>query len=103
MHLTREERETIIRFDEAGEFATVYTYNSRLKKRLGELVAEDVQGVKLQRSHQEISAEGATYEIPKACVRINPTRKCAPLTETQKAARAEALRNARQNRAVQEG
>ncbi len=35
MHLTREERETIIRFDEAGEFATVYTYNSRLKKRLG--------------------------------------------------------------------
>ena len=63
MRLKRQERETIINFNEAEEAANVYTYNQKLEaidrpecvlKRKGDMWAE--------------------YDVPKTWVKITPPR-----------------------------
>ena len=92
MKLTRSEQETIIRFDEQGRNADVYTHNKKIMSRLAELQARFPSDVVLQRTRQETSPECAEYELPKAWIRINPPRKAAELSEEQKEQRRARLR-----------
>lgn len=85
MQLTREERETVLRFDEASPTATVYTYNVSLMRRLGLLSRKFPSEFKLT---QQDDTGAVTYEIPKKMISIRQ-----PVSEEQKqAARERALR-----------
>lgn len=81
---TKEEQETIILFDESGENASVYTYNSRLQNRLRELQQERPQAVVCKAVNQETGRNSERWEVPKEWVRINPNRVRAPLSEEQR-------------------
>ncbi len=89
--MTKLEQETIINFNEAEDFADVYTHNPRLLRRLDELSKERPGDVQLQRT----GCKNASYRVPKGWIRINPSRIGTPLTEEQRQERAERLRQAR--------
>lgn len=88
MQLSKAEMETIIRFDEAGIFATVYTYNAALKRKLGTL-ADSRDDIHKTEDDQH---GGVTYEMPKKWIKIAPPRV---LSEAQKQACREKLLLAR--------
>lgn len=66
----RQERETVILYNEAEENATVCTFNRKLKKKLEKMAARYPDRILLK----EISAGGncVTYTLPKSCVTIYP-------------------------------
>lgn len=86
MKPTRAEQETIIRFDEEtderGLKAEIYTYNSRLKRRLSKLCEERPDECK---QTEDDGYGGLTFECPKVWIKINPS---LILTEEQKQQRA---------------
>ena len=78
--MLREEKETIITFDEAGDTAEVYTYNKKLQNKLDALCGEFDSF-----SHKNQCATGSkSYTIPKARVTITRPRESRKLTEQQK-------------------
>jgi len=87
-NLTKEERETIIIFDEASDTAILDTSSLPMMRKMGKLCDElpDVYKVVRTDSH------GAKYEFPKSLISI---RRPRILTETQKRAVAERLAKGR--------
>ena len=85
MTLTREEKETIIVFNESQEPASIFTYNRIWQKHL-----EGKLGLKPVKVN---SFGGKEYEIDKS--RIKPPRAPKKLTEKQKKAGADRLKKAR--------
>ena len=80
-NVTKEERETILRFDEADDTATIYTFNSGLKKRLASF-AEKYPN--LCRMTVDDAVYGSvTYEIQKSRVSL---RLVAPYSEERRKA-----------------
>ena len=80
LKLTKEERETIILFNEAEPTATVYTCNTQIKKRLAEL------SLKTSDVYQEKEDKySQTYTIPKKIIRFAFPRE---LSEKEKQKRA---------------
>ena len=69
--LTKLEKETIIAFNEAENFAKVFTYHEPLKKRLAIIAAKRPNEIQLFRSTPYGSVE---YRMPKDWVRINSPR-----------------------------
>ena len=88
MKYTKEERETIIRFDEADLQATIYTCNQRMKNRMKSIQEQHPEEVKLIREDEH----SITYTFPKAWVKINPPRQ---LSTEEKERLSERMRNAR--------
>lgn len=79
MYIPKEERETIITFNEKDETASVYTMNGALIRKLDGLAQTRPDGA------QE-------YEVPKKWVKVN----AGPvLTDEQRKAKAESARAAR--------
>jgi hypothetical protein len=76
MHLTKAERETIILFSEADSTATVYTFNTKLKNKLGKLSESHPGKVKLISQDKMGSV---TYSIPKNLITVR-----TPVSEKQK-------------------
>ena len=86
-HLTNYERETIINFNEGEDTASVYTCNKALRRRLEQLAQERPEECRLFKvSHWDQAVE---YYIPKAWVKINPTRI---LSEDEKERRSAAAK-----------
>jgi hypothetical protein len=86
MSLTKPEQETIILFNESEPTAHIYTYNSKLKRRLGQMSREFPAEIKLT---GEDDNGAITYDIPKGLVMV---RK--PVSEEKReAARIRALEN----------
>jgi len=80
-NVPKEERETIVNFNEADEIATVYTFNSGLKKRLASF-AEKYPN--LCRMTVDDAVYGSvTYEIQKSRVSL---RLVAPYSEERRKA-----------------
>ena len=100
MMADKEEQETIIIFDELGENASVYTYNSRLQKRLRELQGERPQAVVCNAIHQETGKHSERWEVPKDWIKINPKRASAPLSDEQREQLRERMAFARNRRGV---
>lgn len=86
-HPTNYERETIINFNEAEDTASVFTCNKALQHRLEQLAQERPEECRLTDTHPIRGA--VEYCIPKAWVKINPTRI---LSEDEKERRSAAAK-----------
>lgn len=86
MNLSRYEQETIVRFNEEEATAGVYTHNRALARKLRQLSETRPEECRIERIHH--GGQAVDYTIPKAWVRINPTRI---ISEEQRAAMAERL------------
>lgn len=89
MTLSRYEQETIVSFNEEEGEAGVYTHNKALLRKLKQLSEDRPAECKLERTSH--NGQAADYIIPKAWVRITPTRI---LSEAEKEQRREAARKA---------
>lgn len=88
-NVTKEERETIVNFNEADDIATIYTFNTGLKKRLASFAEKYPD---LCRMTVDDAVYGSvTYEIQKSRVSI---RLLAPYSEERRKAASE---NAKKN------
>ena len=81
MNLTPAENETIILTSDAGETASIYTYDHRLKKKLNTLAVRFPEQIRLTENLRE---GGVSYTVPKNCIVIYP-----PQTDEQRAAARE--------------
>ena len=88
MTLTKQERETIVNFNEADRDANIYTYNGPFTRKLAQLAEQFPEDVKLVRADQH---GGVTYTIPKKWIKIRAPRV---LSEAEQAHCREALKKA---------
>ena len=80
-NVPKEERETIVVFNEADDIATIYTFNTGLKKRLAAFA--DKYPHLCQQTVDDAVYGSVTYEIQKARVSI---RLVAPYSEERRRA-----------------
>lgn len=85
----REERETIIRWDETPNQATVFTYNLSLIRKLDEYVTNYPDEAQCVRKDNIDGVNSAEYRVPKRWVKIKPPR---PTSELQRQKSAERMR-----------
>ncbi len=90
MQLSRYEQETIINFNEEKATASVYTHNVALLHKLEKLAQAQTDKYRLERTSH--GGRAADYIIPKAWVRITPTRQ---MSEAQRQAARAALEKAK--------
>ena len=83
-NVTKEERETIVNFNEADDIAVIYTFNNDLKKRLVAFAKKYPDLCKLTVDDAEFGS--VTYEIHKSRVSI---RLVAPYSEELRKAASE--------------
>jgi len=86
-NVTKEERETIVNFNEAEDTAVIYTFNNDLKKRLAAFAKKYPDLCKLTVDDTEYGS--VTYEIQKSRVSI---RLVAPYSEERRKAASEYAR-----------
>lgn len=89
-NVPKEERETIVNFNEADDIATIYTFNTNLKRRLAKYADSYPDLCKL--TVDDTAYGSVTYEIQKSRVSI---RLVAPYSEER---RKTARENARKSR-----
>ena len=82
--VTKEERETILRFDEADDIATIYTFNTGLKKRLAAFAEKYPDLCHL--TVNDAVYGSVIYEIQKSRVSV---RLIAPYSEERRRAASE--------------
>ena len=83
-NVTKEERETIVNFNEADDITTIYTFNSGLKKRLAAFAEKYPDLCRMTIDDAVYGSE--TYEIQKSRVSI---RLNAPYSEERRKAASE--------------
>ena len=88
-NVPKEERETIVNFNEADDVATIYTFNSGLKKRLAAFAEKYPDLCRL--TIDDAVYGSVTYEIQKSRVSI---RLIPPYSEERRKAASE---NAQKN------
>lgn len=91
--LSRYEQETIIRFDEEGPEAKLYTASPVWMRKMDKLTAEnpaDFREIRAEKCQGEICAK--TYTFPKSLITIRTKARASSMTEEQKAAAAERIR-----------
>lgn len=86
-NVPKEERETILVFNEAEDTATIYTFNIDLKRRLAKFAVNYPDLCKL--TVDDIEYGSVTYEIQKSRVSI---RLIAPYSEERRKAASEYAR-----------
>lgn len=80
MNIPKEERETIITYNEAEPVASVYTMNGALIRKLESLTESRPGEARRVKTYPDGAQE---YEVPKKWIRVQPPRV---LTDEQKAA-----------------
>lgn len=83
-NVTKEERETIVNYNEAEDTAVIYTFNNDLKKRLAAFAKKYPELCKLSVDDKKFGS--MTYEIQKSRVSI---RLVAPYSEERRKAASE--------------
>ena len=83
-NVSKEERETIVNYNEAGDTAVIYTYNNDLKKRLSAFTSKHPDLCKL--TVDDAGFGSVTYEIQKSRVSI---RLVPPYSEERRKAASE--------------
>ena len=86
--LTGYERETIISYNEAEKTANIHTHNKTLRRKLEQLATERPEDCRLEKVSRFY--EAVDYAVPKAWVKIRPTRI---LSEEQRTAMSERGKN----------
>ena len=79
-HLTNEERETIISFDETSDPVNVYTFNKAIIRKLDNWY-ESGEPLQLVRAESLNGTECREYKVPKSWIRVQRPRQ---YTEEQK-------------------
>ena len=92
-NVPKEERETILLFNEADDAATIYTFNSSLKRRLAAFAENYPDLCKL--TVDDAVYGSMTYEIKKSRVSI---RLVAPYSEERRKAASDYARRQGVNR-----
>ncbi len=87
-NVPKEEREMILLFNEADDIATIYTFNTGLKKRLAAFAEKYPDLCKL--TVDDADYDSVTYEIQKSRVSL---RLVAPYSEERRKAASEYARN----------
>lgn len=72
MELTRYEQETIINYNEEEKTASIYTHNRALRRKLDRLAQERPGDCRPGPTTH--GGQAAEYIVPKAWVKVNPTR-----------------------------
>ena len=96
MKLTKQEKETVNLFNEAGKTAQIETFNGRMIRKLAELSERRPEDCcKLSGP----DPDGAyRYTFPTKWIKISAPREARLLSEEEKEEITERLRQARQNR-----
>lgn len=87
--LTSYEKETVINYNQEEKTALVYTYDKPLIRKLRKLVGER-DDIIMQRGDDNF----ATFVVPKKWIKVSPPKNMN-LSDEQRAAVAERMRNAR--------
>lgn len=99
MTLSKYERETIVNFNEGDEFASVYTHNKKLLRKLSEY-AENSPDCRLKK----VGEGFAEYSIPKRWVKVRMPRLRTEEQRREQSERARAnLSKAREARVISNG
>lgn len=89
--LTKQEKETMIIFNEQDNDASISTYNVALLRKLERLHQERPD----ECEKHEIFCDGSQYLVPKKWIKINPPKK---MSDEVKAKAAERLKKARESK-----
>lgn len=92
-NLTKYERETIINYNYEDDCASVYTYDRALQNKLNKLLNTN-SDIKVIR----YGDDWCEYYVPKNYIKVSPPRQ-VNYTDEQRAAMAERLSAARNNKA----
>lgn len=92
MNISKEERETIITYNEAEPVASVYTMNGALIRKLEGLVESRPGEVRRVKTYPDGAQE---YEVPKKWVRVNASRILSDAQREAALKNAEAARKAK--------
>lgn len=92
MNIPKEERETIITYNEAEPVASVYTMNGALIRKLESLTESRPGEVRRVKTYPDGAQE---YEVPKKWVRVNASRILSDAQREAALKNAEAARKAK--------
>lgn len=92
MNIPKEERETIITYNEAEPVASVYTMNGALIRKLEGLVESRPGEARRVKTYPDGAQE---YEVPKKWVRVNASRILSDAQREAALKNAEAARKAK--------
>lgn len=92
MNIPKEERETIITYNEAEPVASVYTMNGVLIRKLESLTASRPGEARRVKTYPDGAQE---YEVPKKWVRVNASRILSDAQREAALKNAEAARKAK--------
>lgn len=92
MNIPKEERETIITYNEAEAVASVYTMNGALIRKLEGLVESRPGEARRVKTYPDGAQE---YEVPKKWVRVNASRILSDAQREAALKNAEAARKAK--------
>lgn len=92
MNIPKEERETIITYNEAEPVANVYTMNGALIRKLEGLVESRPGEARRVKTYPDGAQE---YEVPKKWVRVNASRILSGAQREAALKNAEAARKAK--------
>lgn len=93
--LTKQEKETMIVFNEQDKTASISTYNVALLRKLEKLLQERPD----ECEKHNVFSDGSQYIVPKKWIKISPPKK---LSDEAKAKAAERLKKARSEARAQE-
>jgi hypothetical protein len=93
-NISNYERETIIRYDNEGKTATVYTSNSTLQRKLDRLCSERPDECRTTKQDEE----SKTYIVPQKWIKVNAPAKKREYTEEEKEIVRERFRVAKESR-----
>lgn len=92
MNIPKEERETIITYNEAEPVASVYTMNGALIRKLESLTGSRPGEARRVKTYPDGAQE---YEVPKKWVRVNASRILSDAQREAALKNAEAARKAK--------
>lgn len=92
MNIPKEERETIITYNEAEPVASVYTMNGALIRKLESLTESRPGEARRVKTYPDGAQE---YEVPKKWVRVNASRILSDAQREAALKNAEAARKAK--------
>lgn len=77
MRLTPFEKETILNFNEGEKTASVYTYNTPMRRRLDQLLKTRPDEISVVRSGEDFTE----YIVPKKWIKVSPPRRVSEETK----------------------
>ena len=98
MKLTKQEKETIITFNEQDNYAIIYTHSAKMKNKLKAIKNKNKKMVKIKDVDRD--AKSVTCYIPKKLVNLMLPREKKEISQKQRSILTERMKKARSMRNV---